>query len=67
MVKSHPRPTQVISQMLSNVLPDVELLQMPKMGHMGPITHREIVNDQIEVFIRSQVSTFDEHEVPFAA
>lgn len=62
-----PRPTQVISQMLSNVLPDVELLQMPKMGHMGPITHRETVNDQIEAFIRGQVSTFDEHEVLFAA
>ncbi len=62
-----PRPTQVISQMLSNVLPDVELLQMLKMGHMGPITHRETVNDQIEAFIRGQVSTFVEHEVPFAA
>ncbi|MCP4432095.1 MAG: alpha/beta hydrolase [Gammaproteobacteria bacterium] len=62
-----PRPTQVISQILSNILPDAELLQMPQMGHMGPITHRETVNDEIEAFIRGQVSTFDEHEVPFAA
>ena len=62
-----PRSTQVISQMLSKVLPDAELRPMPGMGHMGPITHRETVNDQIEAFIRSQVATIDELGVPFAA
>lgn len=62
-----PRSTRVISQMLSKVLPDAELQVMQGMGHMGPITHRELVNDQIEAFIRGHVSTFEEHEVPFAA
>ena len=62
-----PRSTRVISQMLSRVLPDAELRSMRGMGHMGPITHRETVNDQIEAFIRGQVSTLAEHEVPFAA
>ena len=62
-----PRSTRVITRMLSELLPDAELRSMPKMGHMGPITHRETVNDQIEAFIRAQVSVFDEQAVPFAA
>jgi pimeloyl-ACP methyl ester carboxylesterase len=62
-----PHSTRMISQMLSKVLPGAELRLMRGMGHMGPITHRETVNDQIETFIRSQASTFYEHDVPFAA
>ena len=62
-----PRSTRVIAQMLSKVLPDAELRSMQGMGHMGPITHRESVNDQIETFIRGLVSNFEKHEVAFAA
>lgn len=62
-----PQSTRTIAQMLSKILPVAELRSMPGMGHMGPITHRETVNNQIETFIRRQASTFDEHEVPFAA
>ena len=62
-----PRSTRVISQVLSKVLPDAELRPMQGMGHMGPITHRETVNDHIEAFIRGQVTAFDEQAVAFAA
>ena len=65
--ENSPQSTRVISRMLSQVLPDAELRSMPRMGHMGPITHRETVNDQIEAFIRRQVSAFGQQEVPVAA
>ena len=59
--------SRLISRILGEALPDVELRLMPGMGHMGPITHAKAVNNEIAIFIESQVSDMNEYKVPFAA
>lgn len=49
-----PTSTQVISDLLIQKLPRVDAHQLPGLGHMGPITHSETVNDHIEEFIQCQ-------------
>jgi len=62
-----PSSTLAISRLLGETLPDVTLKAMPGMGHMGPITHSEVVNEQIEDFIRSQTGTIENQEALVAA
>jgi pimeloyl-ACP methyl ester carboxylesterase len=62
-----PQSTQSISQLASRVLPEVNFFTMPGMGHMGPVTHSDRVNDAIENFVRRQAISFDGPGFPFAA
>jgi pimeloyl-ACP methyl ester carboxylesterase len=62
-----PHSSRLISQILGDVLPEAKLRLMHGMGHMGPITHARTVNDEIAIFIESQVSDLDEYQVPYAA
>ena len=38
---------------LQQILPNATLAAQPGLGHMGPITHPEIVNPQIAAFLRA--------------
>ena len=40
-----------VAQLLASALPRVELLEFPELGHMGPITHPQPVNEAIERFL----------------
>ena len=35
----------------SNVLPHARVLELEGIGHMGPVTHSEVVNSAIEIFL----------------
>lgn len=40
-----------VARLLTAVLPDVDVLEFEKMGHMGPVTHSEQVNEAIALFL----------------
>ncbi len=44
-------PARTITELLSSVLPKARVLNLPEMGHMGPVTHPEVVNSAIEAFL----------------
>ncbi|MEZ0307943.1 MAG: alpha/beta fold hydrolase [Ramlibacter sp.] len=41
-----------IAQLLRAALPLAEHLELPGMGHMGPVTHARMVNEQLSQFLR---------------
>jgi pimeloyl-ACP methyl ester carboxylesterase len=48
--KSTP-PARAITTLLSSVLPRARILELEGIGHMGPVTHPEVVNSAIETFL----------------
>jgi pimeloyl-ACP methyl ester carboxylesterase len=46
-----PASALAVVRVLATVLPQVEVRQLEGLGHMGPITHAERVNDQIAAFL----------------
>jgi pimeloyl-ACP methyl ester carboxylesterase len=52
-----PRSVNAITDLLKRQLPQATARRFPGMGHMGPITHSEIVNGHIEEFIQRQSVT----------
>jgi len=40
-----------VSRLLANALPRVELVAFDDLGHMGPVTHPDRVNDAIAGFL----------------
>lgn len=46
-----PRSSLSVAELLARTLPNVELMNLPNLGHMGPVTHPEIVNAQVERFL----------------
>jgi pimeloyl-ACP methyl ester carboxylesterase len=40
-----------VAKLLATVLPNVEFVEFEKLGHMGPVTHPEQVNDAIRRFL----------------
>jgi pimeloyl-ACP methyl ester carboxylesterase len=62
-----PSSVQVISELLIQKLPCVDTHQFPGLGHMGPITHSEIVNERIEGFIQRQTATEQQQGYALAA
>ena len=50
--KDSPTSASAVSRLLSQALPRVETLEFKGLGHMGPVTHPEIVNPAIESFLR---------------
>lgn len=47
-----PRAGLAVAEKLTAVLPHVEVVELPGLGHMGPVTHPEPVNAAIERFLR---------------
>jgi pimeloyl-ACP methyl ester carboxylesterase len=62
-----PASAQVISELMVQKLPRVDTHQFPGLGHMGPITHSEMVNDHIEAFIQRQTATGQQKGYALAA
>jgi pimeloyl-ACP methyl ester carboxylesterase len=49
--KRSPAPALGVARVLTRTLPDVEVMEFEKLGHMGPVTHPQIVNDAILGFL----------------
>jgi pimeloyl-ACP methyl ester carboxylesterase len=49
-----PDPTRHITDLLTSVLSHLEFCVLPGMGHMGPLTHAENVNEIINGFLKKQ-------------
>ena len=46
-----PASSRGVARLLAGALPQVERIELPGLGHMGPITHPEVVNAAIEDFL----------------
>jgi pimeloyl-ACP methyl ester carboxylesterase len=46
-----PASSRGVARLLTNALPNVELLEFGDLGHMGPVTHPEVVNDAVANFL----------------
>ena len=40
-----------VARLLTTALPRVELLELDDLGHMGPVTHPDVVNDVIAQYL----------------
>lgn len=49
--KLSPASSLGVAQLLAGALPKVELVQFEELGHMGPVTHPDVVNQVIARFI----------------
>src|SRR6267143_1199213 len=47
MGKDSPASSRGVGRLLIRALPQVQVVEFEGMGHMGPITHPEVVNDTI--------------------
>ncbi|NNU45277.1 alpha/beta hydrolase [Ramlibacter sp. B156] len=46
-----PESAHAVARVLTPVLKDVRVVHLEELGHMGPITHPQVVNPQIERFL----------------
>ena len=46
-----PASSRGVARLLISVLPQVGVVELAGLGHMGPVTHPDIVNDRITDFI----------------
>ena len=49
--KNSPASARAVARLLAEALPRVETLEFEDLGHMGPVTHPEVVNTAIEEFL----------------
>jgi pimeloyl-ACP methyl ester carboxylesterase len=49
--KDSPDSTRGVARLLAPVLPRVEILEFEGVGHMGPVTHPQLVNEAISRFL----------------
>jgi len=49
--RDSPASSRGVTRRLSTVLPQLQLVELAGLGHMGPITHPEVVNAKIEDFL----------------
>jgi pimeloyl-ACP methyl ester carboxylesterase len=49
--KRSPPSAQGVARLLATALPRVELVEFENLGHMGPVTHPDAVNEVIEQFL----------------
>jgi len=49
-------PARGVARLLASTLPRIEVVELPGIGHMGPTTHPEIVNDVIVRFLDRQIA-----------
>jgi pimeloyl-ACP methyl ester carboxylesterase len=65
--RESPAPVNAISELLQRELPWASTHRFPAMGHMGPITHADIVNERIAAFIQRQPRALNRKGYPQAA
>ena len=46
-----PASARGVARLLAGVLPDVEVVDFEALGHMGPVTHPEVVNEAVAGFL----------------
>lgn len=46
-----PASSRGVARLLAGALPRLQRLELPGLGHMGPVTHPEVVNAAIEAFL----------------
>jgi pimeloyl-ACP methyl ester carboxylesterase len=49
--KNSPASSLAVARLLVRTLPNVQVLEFDRMGHMGPITHPDLVNQAIAGFL----------------
>jgi pimeloyl-ACP methyl ester carboxylesterase len=49
--KDSPASSRGVARLLTRALPNVEVLEFEGLGHMGPVTHPEVVNEAIADFL----------------
>jgi len=49
-----PLAARLAATRLSRLVPHAELVELPELGHMGPITHPDLVNAEIGAFLARQ-------------
>ena len=54
-----PESAQAVGNVLLPVLPNARVIRFPELGHMGPITHPEIVNAAIVRFLGEASPSLD--------
>jgi pimeloyl-ACP methyl ester carboxylesterase len=52
-----PLPTRRICELLAGVVPECRLRTVDAAGHMGPLTHRDVINDLIVAHLNSSDPT----------
>ena len=58
MVGQHsPVSARAVTDLLAKTLPQVQTLQLDRLGHMGPVTNPELVNAAIVDFLRHYAAT----------
>ncbi len=50
-----PLSSREVARVLTGVLPQVEVVEFPDLGHMAPVTHPGVVNPLIEKFLAGRV------------
>lgn len=50
--RNSPASSLAVARLISQTLPNLETLEFEGVGHMGPITHPDLVNTAIEDFLR---------------
>jgi pimeloyl-ACP methyl ester carboxylesterase len=51
MGRHSPAPGLAVARLLTRTLPNVQVVEFEKLGHMGPVTHPDVVNDAIVQFV----------------
>jgi pimeloyl-ACP methyl ester carboxylesterase len=51
MGEASPASSRGVARLLTRVLPHVEVVEFEGLGHMGPVTHPDVVNDAIFRFL----------------
>jgi pimeloyl-ACP methyl ester carboxylesterase len=50
--KESPASSRAVAELLMPILPRVQVVEFDRLGHMGPVTHPERVNQAIVTFLR---------------
>jgi pimeloyl-ACP methyl ester carboxylesterase len=52
--KHSPASSRAVARVLIPALPQVDVVEFEGVGHMGPITHPELINDTIFDFLQAE-------------
>jgi len=62
--KESPASSRGVARLLTRTLPHVEVVEFPGLGHMGPITHPQVVNESISRFLERCGAAADVSQCP---
>ena len=51
-----PPSSRSVARLLTRVLPQVEVVEFEELGHMGPVTHPNVVNEAIRQFLSRELT-----------